>query len=188
MSDAPDKPQAKPANNKTIIIVVVVIVVLAIGGFIVRTLSQKVAGLVGEKAAEKIIENATGGKADIDINSDTVTVKTDEGTFSTGTNLPANWPKDAPVYPGSKITYSGSTNPQEGSSGFSVMSTTNDSVQKVTDYYTKELVSQGWKIESTSYISGTSILGATKDKRSLSMSASVSDGTTSVTLVVSTNN
>ena len=148
-----------------------------------QTASQK----MGEQAVENMIESATGGQAEVDIDSDSMTVKTDEGSFSTGTSLPADFPKDAPVYPGSTVTYSGTSNDQEGTTQFAVVLSTNDSNQQVAGYYSTELLAQGWSITSTQNVAGTTAISATKDDRTFSVAAVTEDGITSITLAVDTD-
>lgn len=180
---------SKSGGNKFVIVLVIVVLLLAVVGFAAQKLMQKASVMVGQKVGEKvaegIIEKATGGNADVDVKNGSLTVKTNEGTFSTGTSLPSDWPKDAPVYPGATITYSGSSNPQSGESGFGAMLTTKDSAQKVRDYYAKELVVQGWKVEATYNANESSVLSATKDTRAFTVVTAEADGATTITLGVS---
>ena len=189
MDETPNQspaPEHKPGKNNRIVIiaVVAVVLVLVIGGFAARMFSQK----LGENMAENMIESATGGKADVDINSDSVTVKTDEGSFSTAASLPDGFPSDVPVYPGSAITYSGTNNQQTGDTEYVVVLSTTDSYQKVGDYYTAQLASQGCDITSTQSIAGTTVISASKDTRTLSMSTATADDGTTITLGVTPQN
>ncbi len=179
----------KAGSNKLVVMIVVIVLLLAVVGFAAQKVMQKATSIVGQKVGEKvaegIIEKATGGNADVDVKDGSLTVKTSEGTFSTGTSLPADWPKDAPVYPGATITYSGSSNPQAGESGFGAMLTTKDSAQKVRDYYARELVVQGWKTEATYNADESSVVSATKDTRAFTVVTAEADGATTITLGVS---
>lgn len=179
----------KSGGNKLVVILIVVIVLLAVLGFAAQKLMQKASVMVGQKVGEKvaegIIEKATGGKANIDVDSGNVTVKTNDGSFSTGTSIPADWPKDAPVYPGATVSYSGSSNPQTGETGFGAVLATKDNAQKVKDYYAKELASQGWTVETTYNANESSVLSATKDTRTFVVTTSQSDEMTTITLAVS---
>ncbi len=182
-------PSSNTGSNKLVILVVVVILLLAVAGFAVKKLMQKASTMVGQKVGEKVVEgmleSATGGKADVNVDKGNVTVKTKEGSFSTGTSLSADWPKDAPVYPGATVTYSGSSNPQTGESGYAAVLTTSDSAQKVRDYYSKELMSQGWKTEATYNANESSVISATKDTRTFTVATAEAGGTTTITLGVS---
>jgi len=175
------QPADKKGNNKLLMIVIVVVLFLAVVGFLMKSAANK----ASSKVAEEAINNATGGKADVDINGANVSVKTKEGSFSTGNKLPDDWPKDAPVYTGATVTYSGSSNPQTGESGFGAVLTTTDGSTKVVEFYKKELVSQGWTIASTQIANDTTVLGSTKDTRSLAVSIVEASGTTTITLGIS---
>ncbi|MBI4066674.1 hypothetical protein HY411_03075 [Candidatus Gottesmanbacteria bacterium] len=179
----------KAGGNKILIIVAVVLLILVVGGFAAQKLMQKASTMVGQKVGEKVVEgmleSATGGKANVDVTNAAVTVKTKEGAFSTSTKIPADWPADAPVYPGSTVTYSGSSNPQTGESGYAAVLTTSDSAQKVRDYYSKELISQGWKTEATYNANESSVISATKDTRTFTVATAEAGGTTTITLGVS---
>lgn len=167
----------KSLRSKMVIIGIGAVVLLVLGGLFINSLIGRMRNIAGEKYAEKVIETATGGQANVDLQSGQVTVQTDQGTFSTNAGLPADWPKDAPTYPGSTITYSAATTPTDSGSGFSLMATTPDTVKQVVDYFNRELVSQGWTIEATQNIAGTSSLASVKSNRDFSI-AVISDGTT----------
>lgn len=180
---------SKSGGNKLVVILIIVILVLAGIGFVAQKVMQKASVMVGQKVGEKvaegIIEKATGGKADVDVNSGNVSVKTKEGSFSTSSSLPADWPKDVPVYPGATVSYSGSNTSKSGDSGIGAVLTTKDSAQKVRDYYAKELVVQGWTVEATYNADETSVLSATKDTRTFAATTAQSDDMTTITLGVS---
>lgn len=140
---------------------------------------------IGEKMTEKMIESQMGENADIDLKNGSVRVTTDEGTFDMGgAKLPDDWPTDAPVYAGAKITYSASMNPVTGKAGKAVMFTTTDTAAKVLAYYKGALADEGWVTSSMMEGQGTSIITATKDDRVLSLMITTSGGETSVTLGV----
>ncbi len=139
------------------------------------------------KASEIALERATGGKADVDYKGDgTVTINTNEGTFSTGTKVPDNWPSDVAVYPGSSVQYSGSSNQGgDGKLGFALLLASTDSPAKVAEYYNKSLVAAGWKINSTANFGGASIIGAEKDNRTLAITIGEGDkGSSAINIAV----
>ncbi len=177
----------KTTQNKTLVIIVAVVIVLAVAGYALKAVSNKASQMVGEKVTEKMIESAAGGNADVDIKDDGMTITTDKGTFTAGTELPADWPNDVPAYTGATVTYSGSSNADEGT-GYSAVFSTKDDYTKVAAYYTNELPKQGWAIESTQNITGTTVMAATKDTRTISVAASTTDGETSITIGVASNN
>ena len=60
-----------------------------------------------EKASEKMIEKSIGDDAEVNINDDMITVKTDEGTFTTDAKAkdwPQEIPKDVPEFTNGKVT------------------------------------------------------------------------------------
>ena len=121
-------------------------------------MSVRVAGVVGlvlalgcsgltekatEMAAEQVIEHAanTEGKdVDVDLSGASGTVKTDEGTvqFGEGTQVPADWPADVPVYPGATVQ-AAMTMESGGVPGHTLSLMTNDPVNKVAEFYRGKL-------------------------------------------------
>lgn len=71
--------------------IIVLAVVLAL---MVFSTGCGISDKIGEKIGETIIENATSGQADVDLDTDDggVTITTSEGTVKTGTDL--DWPTD----------------------------------------------------------------------------------------------
>ncbi len=191
--NTPVTPATNKKSNNVLVIVVVVLLVLGLLGLLAvkivfSSVSRVVNNKAGETIAEKMIEKATGGKADVDINGNEVSVKTKEGTFTTGNKLPDDWPSDVPVYPGSTVTYSGSSNPQTGQSGVAAVFTSKDGGDKVVAYYKRELVSQGWTIDATQESGGYTIMSATKESRNLALTIVESDGTTTISIGLSQEN
>ncbi|NOS68117.1 MAG: hypothetical protein HOO67_07220 [Candidatus Peribacteraceae bacterium] len=137
-----------------------------------------------ENAMEQQIRQETGGDADVDMNADgSMQVTTKDGTYNAGNNqLPEDWPTDAPIYAGAKIQFSGSANGTTGKPGSAAVLTTSDSAADVVTYYKAELAKQGWTISSTMEAQGTSIFGATKGTRALSLLIGSAEGQTSITI------
>lgn len=185
-NQSPAPTPAKSPNTKLVIIIVIVLVALGVIGFIFQKATSSVNQKIGEQMAENMIESATGGQANVDIDSDSMTVTTDEGTFTTGSDLPVDFPSDIPAYPGATAAYSGTSNINSEGTQFAVVLSSTDPYEKVADYYTTQLPAQGWDIESTQKISGTTILGAVKDNRTLSVAVASGDDATSITIAQST--
>ena len=162
-------------NKKTYIIVGVVVVVLVVVGAASRYL--------GRSAAERAIEQATGGKAQVNTDNGTVTVKTDQGTWSTSDKLPADFPTDVPIYPGAKVQASVAGAQGQTGSHYAALETT-DALGTVIAWYKKEIVAQGWTVASDATIQGNLIMGATKDTRELSVTVTGDQGKVTVGLVV----
>jgi len=75
---------------------------------------------------------------------ETYTMKTEGGqamAFGKGARLPDGFPKDIPMYPGAEIQMS-SADPS--SKTFAVQALSAEGVDKVAEYYKKEMKSQGW--------------------------------------------
>jgi len=138
-----------------------------------------------ENAMERRIEEETGGDADVDMQADgSMRVETAEGTVMTGpaSELPENWPSDVPVYDDAQITFSGSASQGNGKMGTMVMLQTEDSVEDVVAYYKDEIVKQGWKIDATMQMGGSTVMAATKGSRVVSMQVAASGEGTVITL------
>lgn len=76
--------------------------------------------------------------------------ETPSGSYTTDGKLPTGFPSDMPIYPNAKITFSTTESGQQV-----VNLTTEDSGQKVVDYYKTELPAKGWKIDNQLNILGT---------------------------------
>jgi hypothetical protein len=76
---------------------------------------------------------------------ETYTMKTEGGgpsmTFGKGAKAPDGFPKDIPIYPGAEIQMS-SADPANKT--FAVQALSADGVDKVAEYYKKEMKAQGW--------------------------------------------
>ncbi len=114
-----------------------------------------------------------------------VTVKTDEGTWSTSNKLPEDFPSDAPVYPDATVQGSLAAEPAgEASGGHYVGLQTSASSADVVAWYKREIAAKGWAIKGTISSGESVILSATKDTRALSVTIASDGGVTSVSLVV----
>lgn len=155
------------SSNKTAIIVVVVLVLLGVVWFFFR-------GTVMTPAGVSVDKNLDGS----------ATYTTEEGTVTIGVNsYPDNWPSDVPKYSNGQIQYSGTSNPQTGQAGSAVVFITTDDVQKVVDFYKRELTSTGWKIEQTATIGQMMVISATKGSTAFGAQiVKMDDGQTSVTV------
>lgn len=110
---------------------------------------KKAAEKASEGLAEKMIEQSSGGKVDVDLKNGGATIVDKEtGNTTTvdakGGKMPEGWPKNITQYPGSKVTQSSATDTEKGKS-FSIILETTDAVDKVNEYYAKELKGAGFK-------------------------------------------
>lgn len=136
----------KNSNKKVLIIVGSVIGVL----IILSIVGSMVAGYFATKAAETVFETATG--TDIDVNSDgtgEMTFKGKDGEevkITSEAEIPEGFPKSVPMYDGAKIVHAHSSTLGEEGTTYNVTAETNDSLDKVDDFYSSEFSSEnGWK-------------------------------------------
>ncbi len=145
---------------------------------------------IQEKMAEKAVEKATGGQADIDSKTGQVKLrqkgpdgKETEVQVGDKTTVPADFPKNVPVYPGGKLIAAVSIS--QGEQGHMVTLTTSDSVSAVTDWYKKNLT--GFKIDGELNANDTTILTMSNAELTVSVTAAhdASDNLTTVQLTAS---
>ncbi len=132
----------KTGIPKVLIVIGLVLIVLVVA-------SNFIYKKVAERAAEGILSGVTGGKVNVEKGGDKISIKTEEGelSFQEGGKLPANFPKDFPIYPEAKLTSSFTAGGDEAK-GASVVWETADPVAKVGTYYKEELPKAGWEISS----------------------------------------
>lgn len=107
-------------------------------GYFGRKMSEK----IGERLGEKILENGTGGK--VDINNGSVTFTGKEGKMEVGTSAkwPEDMPSDVPNFSAGEITAAVRIN-NASTNGWSVIVKDVEGKQVVD--YVKKLESAGWK-------------------------------------------
>ena len=129
---------------------------LAASVIIALALTGTACGKVAEKAAEEAVERSTGG--DVDITKDGVKVKTEDGTFETGTSaeLPEDLPK-APLFVDSKLQSSTKLT-NDGDTTWLLNGVVKDAK---TAYRTmvKDLKAAGWQINSETESSSPDFAG-----------------------------
>ena len=141
-----------------------------------KSISQR----AGEKAAEKIIEKQSGGKADVDINKGNVKVETEQGKMEAGENvkLPSDFPQDVYVIEGAvKAVFSNQAN-----GGYTISIETDKGLNEASAAYQEKFKSDGWKITGTMSFEDTASVTAEKDDRIASVIISKSDAKTAVTV------
>jgi len=109
--------------------------------------SEEAEEKVAEKIAEKVIAAQTGEKADIDVDEESMRIKTKDGEMSItsgkSAKVPDNFPKDIPMYKGSVLDMA-----MEVPTGYSLSFTTKDDMSKVSEWYLSEMIDQGWAKEA----------------------------------------
>lgn len=167
-------PPPKKGNNKALIIVLIVVFFvfvlpgLLIGGAIWWFARDD----GGDKLTEAIVENISGENVDINSEDGSFSVKSDDGSFTYGTEeLPEGFPSNIPLYEGQKLTSSYRSSTDSGNT-WSVTAETNDSVDKVDDYFDEKFT--GWTNEGEFAANGTT-------------STTYRQGTLSVSLTIGKN-
>ncbi len=136
----------------------------------------------GQKAAEEKIENdiesATNGDAEVDLDDNSVKVNTNEATFEAGesVDLPEDFPSDVFVIDGTIIA---AVTVEEGDS-YSLNIQTSKSVSDAKAEYEEELEADGWDINVSMDLGGSSTMSAEKDDRLTTITISEVDSVTTV--------
>jgi hypothetical protein len=104
---------------------------------------------LAERAEEKAIERGTGGQVQIDDKHGTMTIVTDGGAMTVGTQatIPADWPKEVALYPGAKPELVAKSLDPKGKQAWSVTMDTPDGKEKVVAYYKANMT--GFTLAST---------------------------------------
>ena len=103
------------------------------------------------------------------------------GTASVG-QLPADFPKDVPVYAGATVVSSSTT----GGMAAAVLNTA-DASEKVADFYKAELEKNGWTDAKSMSVAGTNTVTAKKEKRMASVAITKdAQGKTNISIGVTT--
>ena len=166
----------------------------------------------GEKASEKMIEEAleaeTGTDVDVDISGDSITISgtdVEGGTFhidadgETGTytsaegelrvqagddvELPADFPEDVPTYAGMKLISAMTDSSQDA---IMITATTSDPMDKVTDHFKREAVANGWAETMSMPAGDMMMLQFSKNDRALSVAVMKQGQDTTIQLTVAT--
>lgn len=133
-----------------------------------------------EKATEKAIEKSTGGKAKVDIGTNSFKVNTNSGSWQAGDKVavPDGFPKDVYVIDGTvKSAFSTPAN-----KSFSLSIETSKSVADAQAAYEQKLKADGWSITASGTVMNSASLVAEKGNRTTTVGVSPSDKLTIVIL------
>jgi hypothetical protein len=138
---------------------------LACGGGTREERANEAARAAAEKAAAKAIQKESGGKTDVKITDEGMTIKTDKGDkmeISTGgaTKVPEGFPADVLVYKKAKLITSMKV---ENTTRLQFQS--EDSPAAIQEAYKKEMTAQGWKENMAMTSGGVTMLHYEKDGR-----------------------
>ena len=161
------------------------IVALVLAGVVLAGGCRRAAKSMSERMMERAIERESGGKAHVDISRDgnKVTFKTDKGEVVTaggeGVAVPADFPKDVPVYKGAKVL-AVVNSPDASSLSLEV----NDSMQAISQKFASEMKAQGWEDASSMSTGDGMVLTYKKEQRTASIAIAKSGDISHVTIIV----
>ena len=126
---------------------------------------------IGEKVAEGIINQSTGGKASVDLGKDKMVFKDNKtgSSMAYGENLtiPDDFPKDVPVYPGASVK--GIVTSKEGGASYTLTLMSKDTNAKVIAWYQDKMKSDGWTEEASMSATGYETRSYQKDSLSIGL-------------------
>jgi len=150
----PSKSKPLPIGIKIAIGCVGILVII---GILIGVAGQVIFSKIGLTFMKKGIEQKTG--ISMDATGKNMTIKDDktgaEINIGTEGKIPADFPKDFPMYPGAKVEGNISGAENKAGKGFWIILSTTDEAAKVTAFYEANLPKSGWEIGSTMNI-GTS--------------------------------
>lgn len=161
------------------IVILLVILGAIFSGVIIRKL---ISGAISQKTGITVnVDNASQGKL-------TYTDPKTGATLNIGSNkIPADFPTDFPVYPGSTVTSSLSGNQNGQGNGFWLTLTSKDAEDKVASYYQTNLAANGWKAETTNGAGVGTNWAVSKGTLSGYVTVSTADNLTSILIVLGQN-
>lgn len=164
-------------NNTKVALIIIAVVVLGAGGLWFSGVFRREAA---QEAVERAIEESSGGSADVDLDSGSVKVKTDEGTFETGkeVSLPSGFPSDLHVIDG---TITSATTMGDGT--YTVEITVAKTVEQARQEYEAELAADGWTTTFTLTLEDVVSLSATKGNRTATVNISAAEGGTATVVL-----
>lgn len=133
-----------------------------------------------EKSSEKIIEKAVGEDADVDIDKEKVTIKTDEGTFTADASV-NNWPDeipgDVPEFKHGKIISVSTQNMGDSKNWVVIYEEVSPTALKE---YQEELEAQGFDISYTTIVASGGHLAAEKGELAVMLMAGEGNATVTI--------
>jgi len=141
-------------------------VVLFVSGVILSMLGGYIFKKAGTGMLQNVIESKTGVKTDLsglEKGELTFTDKETGETVEVGTGkIPADFPKDFPLYPEAKLSGSLSGSAKDKDAGYWLTFTTPDGLEKVVSYYKTNLPKSGWEETATFTANETTTWAVTK--------------------------
>jgi hypothetical protein len=144
---------------------------------------EKVEERVAEEVMEKAIESNISGKAEIDIEENSLRVQSQEGemimTAGDSVQLPADFPKDIFLYEGADLNTA-----MEHPEGFNLIFQTKDDPSKVSEAYLDAMQTKRWIKEMSMDMGGRKMMVFKKDDRIANVSIAPAEEMTQIVLTV----
>ena len=147
---------------------------------------EKAAKKTSEEIAEKMIENATGNKVDVDVDKNgdkgSITIKGDNGEevtiSSNGDEIPDNFPSDIYLAEG-EIASVGSINSGENNI-ITIVMNVKEKTEKIAEKIAKEMKANGWKSEMNMTTDEGGMQMYSKEDNSLTITIGKENGQTQI--------
>jgi hypothetical protein len=137
------------------------------------------------RGRNKIVEEMDADGKGMHLTATSPEGKTFQASIGDEVEVPADFPKDVPIFPGSTPMASMSS-PDEG---MIVTFKSSDEQQAIFDFYQSSLVEGGWKIlEDSAHTSSQFSFDATKDSRKVSVVVAGTQGDSRVSVIVTPEN
>ena len=139
-----------------------------------------------EVIAEKIIENATGNKVNVDLENNSMNIETKDGKMSVQTGksakIPDTFPSDVFIFEPADVEMA-----MEMGMGYTIALKTPKDIATVTAAYKKNMVKQGWDQKAAMDMGENTTLMYEKGKRVTNVTVGQEDGETRIALTVVSN-
>ncbi len=147
---------------------------------------------IGTKLVESVLEKASDGSADINLDNGGVTVKDENGSqtqIGENLKLPEGWPSETPLYPDVKLSWSSKTkNSDTGKNEFSVLGEASKVPAKDIYNWYKDKFGSGWEVVTDQFTESSdgdfAVLGFKSSKYEVTVMVTSSKDVTSVTMAV----
>lgn len=175
MQTRPSSPTGRPVPRRRAVATSLALAAVLGAGTVACGGGEDTADDAADEIAEQLAESGSGVD-DVEIDSDTgeVQVETEDGSFSTGSELPDDFPEDVPLPEGAEITGAFSSD-SGGDQGWNVSGTLPGADEGTFDEIVSMFRDDGWDV--TNEVTSESDAGT-------SSSAIVDNGTWNVTLSV----
>lgn len=168
-------------EKKWIIVAGVGILIIALSYFVMSP-SDKIAEEMSENYIENAIENQSGGNVDVNLDDNSYSIETEEGSFKTGEDvtLPADFPGDVYVHEGKLLSVM-----ETSDQAIYISIETDKSPTQVKETYIEKFKADGWEQTGTMDFGDTASIIGKKGERELSVVINRStEGITNIALTV----